>query len=579
MAAELLHTLRQKFFDSNGEPLAGGKLYSYAAGTTTPQVTYTDQGGGTPNANPTILDANGEADIWIGTGSYKFVLKDADDVTQWTVDNVQSLRALIADTVNEEGALAVTNNLSDLDDVATALTNLGIASATMTFTNKTFDAEGTGNAISNIKNSNIKAAAAIALDKLAATTASRALVSDGSGFVSPATTTSTEIGYLNGVTSSIQTQLDAKIAKSLLTAKGGLIGASAASTPGELAPGTNGYVLTADSTEPLGFKWSAAHDGLTAVNIDFTPAGTIAATDTQAAIEELDDDIQAHLSDAADAHDASAISVSPAGALGSTDVQAALEELQADITGLSAPSFAYTAETAGATLAVGEYAVMSGASGNVTLPTAASQAGKSIYIEHGGTSLTQKYTIQTTSSQTIGGVAGGSYVLCTAGEVLHVVSDGTNWRIANHKAETDWASYTAGLTGFGSETNNEYAWRRSGRNIFIRGSHTNGTVSATAGKFGIPSNTTLATSLMGTARMNSFGQAWTTTTAATGIPVNSRGPYTIALTSGDTDVLTICDFVDADVGVFGPNNASTWSSTGGKVSVVTFAIPISDWQP
>lgn len=261
MAAELLHTLRQKFFDSNGEPLAGGKLYSYAAGTTTPQVTYTDQGGGTPNANPTILDANGEADIWIGTGSYKFVLKDADDVTQWTVDNVQSLRALIADTVNEEGALAVTNNLSDLDDVATALTNLGIASATMTFTNKTIDAEGTGNAISNIKNSNIKAAAAIALDKLAATTASRALVSDSSGFVSPATTTSTEIGYLNGVTSSIQTQLDAKIAKSLLTAKGTLIGASAASTPGELAAGTNGYVLTADSTEPLGFKWSAASGG------------------------------------------------------------------------------------------------------------------------------------------------------------------------------------------------------------------------------------------------------------------------------------------------------------------------------
>jgi hypothetical protein len=37
--------LRQRFFDSNGNPLAGGKLYSYAAGTTTPQSTYTDQSG------------------------------------------------------------------------------------------------------------------------------------------------------------------------------------------------------------------------------------------------------------------------------------------------------------------------------------------------------------------------------------------------------------------------------------------------------------------------------------------------------------------------------------------------------
>lgn len=84
------------------------------------------------------------------------------------------------------------------------------ASSTATLTNKTFDADGTGNSITNIENADIKAAAAIALNKLAATTASRALVSDSSGFVTAATTTSTEIGYVNGVTSAIQTQLDAK---------------------------------------------------------------------------------------------------------------------------------------------------------------------------------------------------------------------------------------------------------------------------------------------------------------------------------------------------------------------------------
>lgn len=90
--------------------------------------------------------------------------------------------------------------------------NIVTTSSTSTLTNKTFDADGTGNSITNIENADIKAAAAIALDKLAPATASRALVSDASGFVTAATTTSAEIGYVNGVTSAIQTQLNAKAA-------------------------------------------------------------------------------------------------------------------------------------------------------------------------------------------------------------------------------------------------------------------------------------------------------------------------------------------------------------------------------
>lgn len=81
--------LRQRYLDANGNPLAGGLLYTYQAGTTTPQATYTDSGGGTPNANPIVLDANGEAAMWLDpTLSYKFVLKNSSEVTQWTVDNV-----------------------------------------------------------------------------------------------------------------------------------------------------------------------------------------------------------------------------------------------------------------------------------------------------------------------------------------------------------------------------------------------------------------------------------------------------------------------------------------------------------
>lgn len=93
---------------------------------------------------------------------------------------------------------------------ATAGTDYVTASSTNTFTNKTFDADGAGNSITNIENADIKAAAAIALDKLAATTASRALVSDVSGFITASAVTATELGYVSGVTSAIQTQLNGK---------------------------------------------------------------------------------------------------------------------------------------------------------------------------------------------------------------------------------------------------------------------------------------------------------------------------------------------------------------------------------
>lgn len=75
-------------FDSNGDPLAGGLLYAYAAGTSTPQDTFTTRAGDVANANPVVLDANGEADVWWTPGTaYKFVLKNSAGVTRWTVDN------------------------------------------------------------------------------------------------------------------------------------------------------------------------------------------------------------------------------------------------------------------------------------------------------------------------------------------------------------------------------------------------------------------------------------------------------------------------------------------------------------
>ena len=87
--ASLTPTPKQQFFDANGNPLVAGKVYTYAGGTTTPIATYTDQTGATANANPIILDSRGMANIWLQpTVAYKFVIKDENDVTQYTTDNI-----------------------------------------------------------------------------------------------------------------------------------------------------------------------------------------------------------------------------------------------------------------------------------------------------------------------------------------------------------------------------------------------------------------------------------------------------------------------------------------------------------
>jgi hypothetical protein len=90
MTTPLLAVPLFRVFDTAGLPLAGGKVYTYAAGTTINKATYSDAAGATPNANPVILDSTGAATIRLGSGGYKIVVKDASDNTQWTVDNIYS---------------------------------------------------------------------------------------------------------------------------------------------------------------------------------------------------------------------------------------------------------------------------------------------------------------------------------------------------------------------------------------------------------------------------------------------------------------------------------------------------------
>lgn len=86
--------VKPQFFDANGDPLAGGFIYTYDAGTLNPKATYTDSTGLVLNPNPVELDAGGFAEIWLASGDYKIAAQDSANVPQWTVDGVPGFQTI-----------------------------------------------------------------------------------------------------------------------------------------------------------------------------------------------------------------------------------------------------------------------------------------------------------------------------------------------------------------------------------------------------------------------------------------------------------------------------------------------------
>lgn len=91
MIATLSPSPKMQFFTAAGIPLVGGKLFTYASGTTVPLATYTDSTANFANANPVILDSRGEANVWFGPSRYTLVLKDSLDNLIWTADGINSM--------------------------------------------------------------------------------------------------------------------------------------------------------------------------------------------------------------------------------------------------------------------------------------------------------------------------------------------------------------------------------------------------------------------------------------------------------------------------------------------------------
>lgn len=105
--------------DDNGNPLSGGRLYTYVAGSSTPTPTFTDASGNVENANPVVLDARGEAPVWLNDEMvYKFVLRmpAPDNTTIRTTDNI---------TANSGGGSVGISFVTHTDSTSVELNGLG----------------------------------------------------------------------------------------------------------------------------------------------------------------------------------------------------------------------------------------------------------------------------------------------------------------------------------------------------------------------------------------------------------------------------------------------------------------------
>ncbi|WP_035819864.1 hypothetical protein [Janthinobacterium sp. RA13] len=94
MAGSLLPQPKQLFQDANWNPLIGGQIFTYAAGTLTPKATYQDVALTIANTNPTLVNARGEV-VMFGSGTYRIILKDALGNVIYDVDNIESSQSIV----------------------------------------------------------------------------------------------------------------------------------------------------------------------------------------------------------------------------------------------------------------------------------------------------------------------------------------------------------------------------------------------------------------------------------------------------------------------------------------------------
>jgi hypothetical protein len=160
-----------------------------------------------------IVDANVTLAKIANQAANTVLVRDADSSGVVSAKAVTDTQILIGDGTGFTAA-SLSGDVTMTNAGAVTIANGAVENAMLAD-----DAVGADELAANaVVNASVASGAAIAFSKMADLTASRALVSDGSGDVSVSAVTSTEIGYLDGVTSAIQTQIDTKASKGFATA-------------------------------------------------------------------------------------------------------------------------------------------------------------------------------------------------------------------------------------------------------------------------------------------------------------------------------------------------------------------------
>lgn len=238
---------------------------------------------------------------------------------------------------------------------------------------------------------------------------------------------------------------------------------------------------------------------------------------------------------------------------------------------------------------INDYIIASGASFTITLPTAASQSGKTIVIQHNGTSLSQVYTLNTTSSQTINGpggtVSSGNYALYTNGEILQVTSDGSNWQVSYHRtesAEVNGGPLSITSTGSapakGTVTYDTFYWKRVGTECLFRydfRQSTGGTAGSGDYIITLPTNLTIDTGKVEANNNTIAGDIVTTyTILGSGVlcdGTNVNNIFWYCATSSTVKVWI--------------TGVAVWNGSSRTLGSTTLALsingkfPVSNWQP
>lgn len=435
-----------------------------------------------------------------------------------------------------------------------------------------------------------------------AITASSALVSNASGIPIASPTTSGELGFLSGVTSSVQTQLNAKQATgNYITA---LTGDGTATGPGSVAltvTRINGVALSGLATGILKNTTTTGVPSIavaadfptlnqnttgTAANITATTNATLTTISSLVSVGTITTGVWS----------GTAISAIKGGtaqttyATGDTLYASAantLSKLTIGATGtvLTVAGGVPTWAAASPNLTISAvktttYAILTTdlvvltnagtASFTATLPTAVGVTGKQYIIKRVDQTLANSVTIATTSSQTIDGVT--TKALATQYESFTIVSDGANWQVLDHNIPGNWVSYTPALTAFGTPTGVSFLWKRDGDTLYVQGTFTSGTPTASQALCPFPDAGLTATS--GAASGNHWG-TWIRQIAGGTV---DKGGVLIPVALGSRVIFTDTTTFGANstTGSLTSQNANSIVASGTLVSL-QFSAPITQW--